>query len=650
MIKVTLPDSSIKELPDRSTAYEAAEAISPMLAKKAICAKVNGELFDLHEVLPGNCTFSVVTQTNRDGSVNPDALHVLRHSAAHLMAEAIQHLYPGAQFGFGPATEDGFYYDMVLPRPVSEDDFPAIEKEMQKIVSQNQPIKRVDLTTEEALERFKDQKYKTIHINELADNGNALSVYQQGDYQDLCLGPHMASTKAIKAFKIMATSACYWKGDKNNDTMTRIYGTAFFEKKDLDDYLKMIEERKQADHKRLGRELGLFMFSDFGPGLPFWLPNGMIVRHELEKFLWDLLTANGYQFLMTPMMLSRELWETSGHWRKYKENMYITKVDGKPYAIKPMNCPGAILVYKNDIHSYRDLPLRYAEYGLDHRHEASGALNGLFRVRSFTQDDAHILLRFDQVGDEVRRLAKLFAYVYKTFGLPFSVELSTRPEKFVGKISTWNKAEAELKLCLEENHIPYEVNEGDGAFYGPKLDFKIRDSLNRVWQCGTIQLDMQLPHRFHCVYTDKDGSQKEPVMLHRAIFGSFERFLGIITENFKGAYPTWMAHEQVRILPINDDENLMKYARLVNERLKKNGVRSSIDERNEKLNYKIRESQTKKVPYTIVLGAKECESGNITYRLYGHMDSKTVTEAEFFKLIRKDISTRAVSRDYPKEA
>ncbi len=639
-MRISLPDGSIKELSDSSTALDAAKSISEGLAQKAICAKVNGELFDLNEKLPGDCKFEVVTKDSKD------ALHVLRHSAAHLMAQAISHLYPGVQFAYGPATEDGFYYDMKLPSPISIEDFPKIEKEMEKLVSQNEPIVREDLSVEEALKRFEGQKYKTIHIQELASKGASLSVYKQGDYEDLCLGPHVKSTKYIKAFKLMSTSACYFQGNKENDTLTRVYGTAFFEKKELDEYLKLLEERKQADHKRLGKELGLFMFSDFGPGLPFWLPNGMIIKHALEGFLWEKLTEAGYHFLQTPQMLSRELWETSGHWKKYKENMYITKVDGKPYAIKPMNCPGAILVYQNDLHSYRELPLRYAEFGLDHRHEASGALNGLFRVRAFTQDDAHILLAFDQIGEEIRKLLKLFGSVYKTFGLTYSIELSTRPDVYVGKLATWDKAEAELKECLDENGIPYEINEGDGAFYGPKLDFKIKDSLNRVWQCGTIQLDMQLPHRFHLTYTDKDGKQKEPVMLHRAIFGSFERFLGIITENFKGAFPTWMAPEQVRILPINNDEAVMKYASSLEKKLKKHTIRVSIDDRNEKLNYKIREAQTKKVPYTLVVGAKEAESKNVTYRLYGHMESKTVTEAEFLKIINKDIEERNPTRSY----
>ncbi len=642
-MKIILPDKSFKEINDGATALDAANSIALSLGKKAICAKVNGELFDLNAKLPGDCNFEVITKESSD------ALHVLRHSTAHLMAQAISHLYPGTMFAYGPATEEGFYYDMKLPEgaSISDKDFSKIEMEMKKVASQNLKIERLEVTLEEAKQMFVGQKYKLIHMDELADNGSKLTVYRQGDYADLCLGPHMKTTKDIKAFKLMSVSACYFKGDKNNDSLTRVYGTSFFTQEELDNYLKVLEERKEADHKKLGKELGLFMLSDYGPGLPFWLPNGMIIRHELENFLWDLLTKDGYNFIKTPQMLSRELWETSGHWKKYKENMYITKVDGKPYAIKPMNCPGAMLVYLNDLHSYRDLPIRYAEFGLDHRAEASGALNGLFRVRGFTQDDAHILLAFDQIGDEIRRLLKLFGYVYKIFGLPYTIELSTRPEVFVGKISTWDKAEEELKLCLEENGIPYQINEGDGAFYGPKLDFKIKDSLNRVWQCGTIQLDMQLPHRFGLTYTDADGSKKEPVMLHRAIFGSFERFLGIITENFKGAFPTWLAPEQLRIIPVNPtDEKMLKYCEALNKKLFNKDVRTKVDTRNESMGFKIREGQTKKVPYTVVIGENEMNDKTVTYRLYGHKDTRTVSEADFVKLILEDIKERNHSRSY----
>lgn len=640
---IILPDKSKKEIADGSTALEACRAIAISLSKEAICAKVNGELFDLNERIPDGCTFEVIT------AKSPEAIEILRHSAAHLMAQAIQHLYPGAQFAYGPATEEGFYYDVRFDHPLSEnEDLPKIEQEMKKIISQNEKIVREDVTPEKAREIFADQKYKLIHIDELAEEGKNLSIYRQGDFADLCLGPHMRSTGQIKAIKLMSTSSCYFKGDKNNDSLTRIYGTAFFSQKELDDYLHLLEERKESDHKKIGREMGLFMISDYGPGFPFWLPNGMILRHQLEEFWWKLMMENGYQVIKTPQMLSRELWETSGHWREYKQNMYITKIDGKPFAIKPMNCPGAMVVYQNDLHSYRELPIRYAELGLVHRHEASGALNGLFRVRCFTQDDAHIILSFDQIGEEIRRLLKIFDYVYSLFGLEYHIELSTRPlDKYVGKISTWNKAEAELKACLEENRIPYKINPGDGAFYGPKLDFKFKDSLNRIWQCGTIQLDMQLPHRFHLTYIDKDGNKKEPVMLHRAIFGSIERFVGILTENFKGSFPTWLAPEQVRILPVAPgDEAQEAYCRKILDLLKKHEIRATIDDRNEKLNYRIHDSQTMKVSYTLVIGGKEAQSDCVTYRIHKAKDTRTVAFKDFQRLLLKDIREKKAVRSY----
>ena len=641
---IVLPDHSKKQLPDRSTALDAAKSISLSLGKEAICAKVNGNLFDLAEVLPDGCTFEVVTKKS------PEALSVLRHSAAHLLAQAVLHLFPEAQFAYGPSTEEGFFYDIKFSRPLSEsDDLPRIEAEMKRLIQENIPIVREDLTAEQARQTFAGQKYKLIHIDELAKDGKSLSAYRQGDFVDLCLGPHMRSTSQIKAVKLMSTSACYFQGDKNNDSLTRIYGTAFFSQADLDAYLQLLEERKESDHKKIGRDMGLFMISDYGPGFPFWLPNGMILRHQLEEFWWKLMMDNQYQVVRTPQMLSRELWETSGHWREYKQNMYITKIDGKPFAIKPMNCPGAMLVYQNSLHSYRELPIRYAELGLVHRHEASGALNGLFRVRCFTQDDAHVILAFDQIGDEIRRLLKIFDYVYRLFELDYHIELSTRPlDKYVGKISTWNKAEEELKLCLEENHIPYQINPGDGAFYGPKLDFKFRDSLNRVWQCGTIQLDMQLPHRFHLTYIDKDGEKKEPVMLHRAIFGSIERFVGILTENFKGSFPTWLAPEQVRILPVApEDAEQAAYAQEIQKLLQKDEVRSKVDDRNEKLSYRIHDSQTLKVSYTLVVGAKEAQSRLVTYRIHGAKDTRTVPLSEFLSLLRKDIRTKKARRSYP---
>lgn len=640
-MKLVLPDHSIKEVKDNISGLEACKTISISLAKAAICVKVDDKLQDLAEPITHDCNFEVITKSS------PEAMEVLRHSAAHLLAEAVKHLYPDAMFAYGPATEEGFFYDIKFSSPISEtEDLPKIEKEMLSIIKKNETISRRDISYEEAKDIFKNQKYKSIHIDELKDKNAPISIYSQGDFIDLCLGPHLKSTGEIKAVKLLSTSACYFQGNKDNDSLTRIYGTAFFSQKELDDYLHLLEERKESDHKKIGKEMGLFMISDYGPGLPFWLPNGMLLRHQLENYYWELMMKNGYNMVMTPQILSRTLWETSGHWREYKDNMYITKVDKKPFAIKPMNCPGAILVYQNQLHSYRDLPYRVAELGLVHRHEASGALNGLFRVRSFTQDDAHIFIAFDQIGDEIRKLLKIFDEVYSLFNLQYHIELSTRPlDKYVGKISTWDKAEATLKECLQENHIPYKINPGDGAFYGPKLDFKFKDSLNRIWQCGTIQLDMQLPHRFKCTYIDKDGQEKEPVMLHRAIFGSIERFVGIITENFKGSFPTWLAPEQVRLLVVNNtDIEQMKYAKRVLDHLNKLGIRASLDDRNEKLGYKFHDSQTMKVSYTVVIGKQEALDNTINYRIHGSKEAKTTSLKDFIKLVETDIKTRACYR------
>ena len=639
-MNIYLPDKSKKEVADGLTAYEIAKTISLSLANSALCAKVNGELFDLNEKVPPESTFEVITQKSKE------ALHVLNHSCAHLMAEAISHLYPGVMFAYGPATEEGFYYDVAFKEPFSENDFANIEKEMSKIISKNEVIKRENLSYKEAKEVFKNQKYKLIHIDELNDRNANLSAYRQGDFVDLCLGPHVKSTSQIKAFKLLATSSSYFKGDKNNDSLTRIYGTSFFSKEDLDNYLKILEERKEADHKKIGRDMDLFMLSEYGPGMPFWLPNGMIIKHELENFLWEKLTKNGYSFVTTPQILSRELWEVSGHWKEYKKNMYTTKIEDRSFAIKPMNCPGAILCYSNFLHSYKDLPLRLAEFGLVHRYEASGALNGLLRVREFVQDDAHIFLPFDGVEAEIKKLLKLFDQIYKQFGLEYHIELSTRPEEFVGKIETWNKAEDALLRCIKASKIPYEINPGDGAFYGPKIDFKLKDSLNRVWQCGTIQLDMQLPHRFSITYVDSNNEKKEPVMIHRAIFGSFERFIALLTEESKGSFPTWLAPNQVRILPVNtDNAELMKYVRLINNTLLKNNVRSEIDERNEKISYKIREAQKiYKASYTIVIGNNELENNTITFRIHGKQETSTISKNDFFKKVLKDIRSKSSTR------
>lgn len=637
---IYLPDKTKKEVADNSTALDIAKSISVSLASSAICAKVNGELFDLNEVVPSESTFEVITSKSKD------ALHVLNHSCAHLMAQAITHLYPGVMFAYGPATEEGFYYDVKFNQPFSENDFPKIEKEMSKIVSSGLKIERQHLTYEEAKEVFKNQKYKLIHIDELNDRNASLSAYKQGDFIDLCLGPHMKNTSQIKAFKLLATSSSYFKGDSKNDSLTRIYGTAFFSKEDLDNYLKIVEERKEADHKKIGRDLNLFMLSEYGLGMPFWLPNGMIIKHELENYIWELLTKNGYNFVTTPQMLSRELWQISGHWKEYKQNMYTTKIENRVFAIKPMNCPGAILCYSNSLHSYKDLPVRLAEFGLVHRYEASGALNGLLRVREFTQDDAHIFLPFNEVENEIKRLLKLFNEVYKIFNLQYHIEISTRPEEFVGKIETWNIAEDALIRSVKESKIPYEINPGDGAFYGPKIDFKLKDSLNRVWQCGTIQLDMQLPHRFNISYIDSNNEKQVPVMIHRAIIGSFERFIAVITEDCKGSYPTWLAPEQVRILPVNtDNAELMKYVKKINNQLLSHNIRSKIDDRNEKISYKIRESQKLyKASYTLVIGNNELEDSSVTYRIHGHQETSTTSLANFIKKIKKDIDTRSYFR------
>ncbi len=632
---LTLKDGSKKEFENGLNGMEIAGKLSSSLAKKCVGIRFNGELIDYREPINADGDFEIITKDM------PEALHILNHTAAHILAQAIERLYPDAQLAFGPAIDEGFFYDIGLKEPISDKDFPAIEKEMRKIVESGYPLVREDISLDDAEKLFAHQKYKLIHAKELK---GPLTVYKQGEYADLCKGPHVASTGLVKAFKLMNISGAYFKGDKNSEQLTRIYGVAFFDQKSLDDYLKLLEERKLSDHRKLGKDLGLFMISDYGPGFPFWLPNGMILRRQLENFWLDFHYANDYLIIKTPIILSKELWETSGHWDHYKENMYTTMIDEKEFAIKPMNCPGAILVYKNDQHSYKELPLRYGELGLVHRHEASGALNGLFRVRCFTQDDAHILLREDQIESEITKLLHDFHSIYSVFGLTYHIELSTRPEEgYIGDINTWNHAEAALKKALEENGIPYQINPGDGAFYGPKLDFKLNDSLGRVWQCGTIQLDMFLPGRFDCTYIDKDGSKKTPLMIHRAIFGSIERFVGIITEHFKGAFPTWLAPKQVEIIPV-DLKSHLDYAKKINDIFLKNNIRSSIDLDEDKLGKKIHDSQAMKIPYTLVIGDKEVSSNSVTYRVFGSPNQITVSFDEFLALIQKDISTKALKR------
>ena len=628
MIKITFPDGSIKEYEKGITTIEIAKLISPGLAKKCVAGKINGELVEANRKIESDAKFEIVTKDS------PEAFEILNHSTAHLMAQAIKRLYPNAKFGIGPHIEEGYYYDIDFNgEVVTDQDFSKIEKMMHNISSEAIDIERKEISKADALELFKDEPYKLELISDLEDG--AMTIYTQKDFTDLCRGIHLMNTKEIKYFKLLSVAGAYWRGDSKNKMLTRIYGTSWFTEEDLKNHLTNLEERKKRDHRKLGKELGLFMISDFGPGLPFWLPNGYILRRVLEDYWLDLHRKNGYVVVETPQILSKELWITSGHWDHYKEDMFITQADDTEYAIKPMNCPGAILVYKNDLHSYKDLPMRIAELGHVHRNEASGALNGLFRVRTFTQDDAHTLLTEDQIGDEMARIIKLYDEIYDVFGLNYSIELSTRPDDFIGDIEVWNKAEEDLKRVLAESGKPWKINPGDGAFYGPKLDFKLRDSMNRIWQCGTIQLDMQLPGRFDCTYITKDGGKATPVMIHRACFGSIERFIGIITENYGGNFPLWLAPEQIRIIPVNEVH--MASSKKLCDNLKALGFRATLDDRNEeKLGYKIREAQTKKIPYQLVIGDKEANLENITYRRHGEQNQVTVSYDEFINMIKEE--------------
>lgn len=635
MIKITFPDLSVKEFENGVTANQIATSISPSLAKKCFIAKLNDELIDLNSPILHNGKIELIT----GGTSGYES--VLNHSCAHLLAQAIRELYPNAMFGVGPAIEEGFYYDIDLGDvKITEEDLPKIEKKMQALVAAAEPIVRKEVSKAEALEMFKNDVYKEELINELED-GVVISVYQQGNFCDLCRGPHVANTKWLKNFKLLSVSGAYWRGDAKKAQLQRIYGTCFMNEEELKQHLVDLEERKKRDHRKLGKELELFMFSEYGPGLAFWLPNGYTLRRTLEDFWIKLHKERGYMVINTPIMLNRQLWETSGHWDHYKDDMFTVEVEDGTYAIKPMNCPGAILVYNNSLHSYKELPLRYAELGNVHRYEASGALNGLFRVRGFTQDDAHTMITEDQIGEEVANIISLYDYVYSVFGLNYSIELSTRPEdNYIGSIEVWDKAEEDLKkACLATGH-DFKINPGDGAFYGPKLDFKLRDSMNRIWQCGTVQLDMQLPGRFNCKYIAEDGSKKTPVMIHRACFGSIERFIGIITEHFAGAFPLWLAPKQVTIIPVNNDAHLA-YVRGIEEILTNAGIRVSIDDREEKLNYKIRETQVKKIPYTLVLGDQEKANNSVTYRHHGSNQSFNMPIDDFVNMLKDEIATLA---------
>ncbi len=579
-----------------------------------------------------------------DGSIveieknSKEAFEVLNHSTSHLLAEAIQELYPDALFGFGPAIDEGFYYDIDFKEPITEDDLVKIEKKMHELSSKDERIVREVLPKEEALKRFASNPYKVELIKDIDED---ITIFTQGKFTDLCRGPHLLTTGQIKYFKLLNLAGAYWRGDSKNKMLVRIYGTSWFTAADLEKHLQDLEERKKRDHRVLGRQLGLFMLSEYGPGFPFWLPNGMTMLEELKKYWREVHTRYGYQFINTPIILSRELWETSGHWDHYQENMYTTKIDDRDFAIKPMNCPGSILVYKNQLHSYKDLPLRYAELGLVHRHEASGALNGLFRVRSFTQDDAHTYVREDQIEDEIVSILKLYDEIYNVFGLDYRIELSTRPEEgYIGDINIWNRSEAILADVCQRSGKEFKINPGDGAFYGPKLDFKLKDSMGRTWQCGTVQLDMNLPGRFDCFYIDKDGEKKTPIMIHRACLGSIERFTGMIIENYAGAFPTWLAPVQVMLLPVNNEFHL-EYTDELYRLMQSKGIRVEKDDANEKLGYRLRNTQVRKIPYTIVIGDNERDNKTVTYRKHGQKDQITVPVDEFLEIVRKEVESKA---------
>ena len=631
MIKVDLK-GNVKELEAGVTAAEVAKSIGMGLYKSACAARIDGEVCDLRTPLTKDCSLEILTFDD------PDGKHAFWNTAAHVMAQAVQHLFPEAKFGIGPALENGWYYDIKVGRSLSTADFEAIEAEMKKLVKADEPIVRRTITVEEGREIFAGQDYKLELLEEYAAKGWELSIYTQGDFTDLCAGPHLMSTGMLKAVKLTKVAAAYWRADASRDSLDRLYGIAFPKASMLEEHLKMLEEAAKRDHRKLGKELGLFAFRDEAPGFPFYLPKGMVLKNTLIDYWRQVHKKWDYLEISTPQIMKRTLWETSGHWDHYKENMYTTVIDGEDFAIKPMNCPGSILVYEMEPHSYRDLPLRYGELGLVHRHELSGALHGMFRVRCFTQDDAHILLAQEQIKDEVVRIAQLFDEVYSLFKLPYKIELSTMPDDHIGSKEDWDIATAALADAITSIGKTYEVNPGDGAFYGPKLDFHIQDSLGRTWQCGTIQLDYQLPGRFNLEYTGEDGQKHCPVMIHRVVFGSIERFIGILTEHFAGAFPTWLTPVQVEIIPIT--ERAHEYARQLKAKLDEAGVRSEADYRSEKMNYKIREAQLQKIPYMLVVGDKEVENGTVSIRARKEGKGGTMSADEFVAQILEEIKNK----------
>ncbi len=632
-MKITFIDGSFKEFPNGTDALKIASSISPSLAKRAVFARVNGDNYDLTRPINKDASLEIITRDSEE------AFTALNHSCSHLLASAVKKIYPDACFGVGPAIEEGFYYDINPGNDIkfNEDDLPKIEAVMAKIAQQDYKFERQEISKKDALVLFKNDKYKQEIINEL-EADEVITVYRHGNFVDLCRGPHVSGTKLLKYFKLLNVSGAYWRGNSENEQLQRIYGVCFFTEEELKKHLEVLKERAERDHRKLGRELDLFMISEYGPGFPFWLPKGLVLRRTLEDYWYKIHAREGYQFVQTPIMLNKELWEISGHWNNYNDNMYTSEIDKHEFAIKPMNCPGGILVYRNHLHSYKDFPLRLGELGLVHRHEASGALNGLFRVRYFTQDDAHVFLTADQIEEEVANLIRLFDEIYSTFNLSYKIELSTRPlEKYIGSVETWDKSEKALANACRNSGKDFKINPGDGAFYGPKLDFQLRDSMNRVWQCGTIQLDMNLPERFELTYIDEQGDRRRPVMLHRAIFGSLERFIGIITEHYGGAFPTWLAPVQIRLIPVSREHHL-DYVKKIKDLLFNEGLRVEIDNREEKLGYKIRDAQTQKIPYQLVVGEKEVSENLLTYRKYGGVATTMVAVEDFVKMIKAEIA------------
>ena len=636
MIHVTLKNGEVKEYESGITVMEIARALGAGLYKAACVCRIDGEVCDLRTPLTHDCALEILTFDD------PEGKHAFWHTASHIMAQAVKRLYPEVKLTIGPAIENGFYYDFDSPEPFTPETLEKIEAEMKKIVKEALPLERFELSSDQAvaLMEEKQEPYKVELIGEHASKGEAISFYRQGEFDELCAGPHIPDTGRVKAFKLTSCTGAYWHADANNKMLQRVYGIAFPKASQLEEYLLRLEEAKKRDHRKLGKELELFTIMEEGPGFPFFLPNGMILKNTLIDYWREVHTRAGYKEISTPMMLNRSLWERSGHWDHYKENMYTTVIDGTDFAIKPMNCPGGILVYKTQMHPSRDLPLRRGELGHDHRHELSGALHGLMRVRCFTQDDAHIFMTPEQIKDEIVGVVRLIDEVYSLFGFKYHVELSTMPEDHMGALEDWENATNALKAALEEIGKDYVINEGDGAFYGPKIDFHLEDSLGRTWQCGTIQLDFQLPERFELEYTGADGQKHRPVMIHRVVFGSIERFIGILTEHFAGAFPLWLAPVQVKVIPVSEKYN--GYANTVLAELKAAGLRAELDERPEKMGFKIREAQLKKIPYMLIVGEKEQESGTVSVRARDKGDEGAVTVVEFCDRAREQIRSRSL--------